>query len=103
MGTFFVSLVVTYTSGRTSDRSIHIIILIFISVIGNVIVVSTTSIPAHFFAMFLMPMGAVSAYQIILSWIANSFPRLLVKRSAFIRSQIQLRNAQIYAGHTSTQ
>jgi len=29
-------------------------------------------------------MGAVSAYQIIVSWVANSFPRPLVKRSSAI-------------------
>jgi hypothetical protein len=29
-------------------------------------------------------MGAVSAYQIIIAWVANSFPRPLVKRSAAI-------------------
>jgi len=100
MGTFFVSLVVTYTSGRTGDRSIHIILLMFISVIGNVIVVSTTSIPARFFTMFLMLMGAVSAYQIILSWIANSFPRPLVKRSACISIANMIGNcANIYGSY----
>ena len=31
-----------------------------------------------------MPMGAVSSYQIIGSWVANSFPRPLVKRSSAI-------------------
>ncbi|KAF4973867.1 hypothetical protein FZEAL_9185 [Fusarium zealandicum] len=34
--------------------------------------------------MFLMPMGAISSYQIIVSWVANSFPRPVVKRSAAI-------------------
>ena len=29
-------------------------------------------------------MGAVSAYQIILSWVANTFPRPLVKRASAI-------------------
>ena len=29
-------------------------------------------------------MGAVSSYQIIVSWVANSFPRPLVKRSSAI-------------------
>jgi hypothetical protein len=31
-----------------------------------------------------MPIGAVSSYQIIVSWVANSFPRPLVKRSSAI-------------------
>jgi hypothetical protein len=39
---------------------------------------------ARFFGMFLMPMGAVSAFQIIVAWVANSFIRPMVKRSAAI-------------------
>ena len=82
--TFLVSLVVTHTSGKTGDRAIHIICLMMISCIGNIIVVSTLNTGARYFAMFLMPLGAVSAYQIIITWIANSFPRPMVKRSAAI-------------------
>ena len=55
-----------------------------VSCVGNIIVVSTLNTGARFFAMFLMPLGAVSAYQIIVAWVANSFPRPLVKRSAAI-------------------
>ncbi|KAL9056364.1 MAG: hypothetical protein Q9162_002955 [Coniocarpon cinnabarinum] len=84
IATFLISLVVTYTSGRFGDRSYHILILQAVAVIGNIIVVSTLSIGARFFGMFLMPMGAVAAYQIIVAWVANSFPRPLVKRSACI-------------------
>ncbi|KAK9364889.1 major facilitator superfamily domain-containing protein [Lipomyces kononenkoae] len=82
--TFLVSLVVTYSSGRIGDRSKHIIGLMLISCIGNVIATVTSNTAARFFAMFLMPMGAVSAYQIILAWVAGTFPRPLVKRSAVI-------------------
>ncbi|KAI1480845.1 MFS general substrate transporter [Daldinia eschscholtzii] len=81
---FLVSLVVTYTSGRFADRSIHIVCLILISAAGNIIVVATLNKAVRFFALFLLPMGAVPAYQIILAWVANSFPRPLVKRSACI-------------------
>ncbi|KAI1173007.1 allantoate permease [Nemania sp. FL0916] len=84
IATFLVSLVVTFTSGRFADRSIHIICLMLVSVVGNIIAVSTLNTGARFFAIFLMPIGAVSAYQIILAWVANSFPRPLVKRSACI-------------------
>lgn len=72
-----------------------------LAAVGNAIAAGTTVVGARFFAMFLMPMGAVSscesiyaipAYavtnlstdQIIVSWVANSFPRPLVKRSAAI-------------------
>lgn len=82
--TFIVSLFVTWTSGRTGDRSIHIISLLCISLIGNIIAISTLKTGPRFFAMFLMPLGSVSAYQIIVAWVANSFPRPLVKRSAAI-------------------
>lgn len=97
IATFLVSLAVTYTSGRFNDRSFHIIALMLISVVGNIIVVSTLNTGARFFAMFLMPMGAVSAYQIILTWLANSFPRPLVKRSACISIANMIGNtANIY-------
>ncbi|KAK9785531.1 putative Major facilitator superfamily domain-containing protein [Seiridium cardinale] len=69
IGTFLVSLVVTYTSGKYRDRSIHIICLMLVSVVGNIIVVSSLNTGVRFFAMFLMPMGAVSAYQIVLACI----------------------------------
>ena len=102
IATFLISLLVTWTSGKTGDRSFHIIGLMVVSIIGNIIVVSTLNLGARFFGMlvfirwhisysilltvsrFLMPMGAVSAYQIIVAWVANSFPRPLVKRSASI-------------------
>jgi hypothetical protein len=51
IATFLASLVVTYTSGRFADRSIHIICLMMISVVGNIIVVSTLNTPARFFAV----------------------------------------------------
>jgi hypothetical protein len=82
--TFLTSLFVTWTSGKTGDRSIHIISLMLVACVGNVIATATTQVGARFFAMFLMPMGAVAAYQIILSWVANSFPRPMIKRSAVI-------------------
>ena len=45
-------------------------------------------------------MGAVSAYQIILAWIANSFPRPLVKRSAAIALANMIGNtASIYGSY----
>ncbi|KAI1364811.1 allantoate permease [Xylaria arbuscula] len=82
--TFLVSLVVTYTSSRYNDRGIHIICLMLISFVGNIIAVSTLNTGARFVALFLLPVGAVTSYQIILAWVANSFPRPLVKRSVCI-------------------
>lgn len=68
--TFLISLLVTWTAGKTNDRSIHIICLMCVSCIGNIIVITSTNNAVRFFAMFLMPMGAVSAYQILVAWVA---------------------------------
>lgn len=59
--TFLVSVLVTWTSAKTKDRSIHIICLMLVAAVGNAIAAATTHVGARFFAMFLMPMGAVSA------------------------------------------
>lgn len=100
IGTFLVSLVVTWTSSRTNDRSIHIVCLMLVSFIGNIIATNTTNLPARFFAMFLMPMGAISAYTIIVAWVANSFPRPLVKRSACISTANMIANCgNIYGSY----
>ncbi|KAI0856888.1 allantoate permease [Xylaria cubensis] len=100
IATFLVSLVVTYTSGRFNDRSIHIVSLMLISVVGNIIAVSTLNTGARFFAMFLLPIGAVTSYQIILAWVANSFPRPLVKRSACISfANLVGNSANIYGSY----
>lgn len=53
IGTFFVSLIVTWTSGRMNDRGLHIIALMLVSMAGCIIVTATTNTGARFFAMFL--------------------------------------------------
>lgn len=53
--------------------------LIAISCIGNIIATSTTKLGPRFLAMFLMTLGAVASYQIIVAWVANSFAGPLVK------------------------
>ncbi|KAH8819284.1 MFS transporter [Xylogone sp. PMI_703] len=82
--TFLVSLVVTWSSGRLVNRSFFIMGLLSLSCAGNIIMITTTAIGPRFFAMFLLPMGTIPAYQLIVSWVANSFPRPLVKRSIAI-------------------
>ncbi|KAI0397149.1 allantoate permease [Xylariaceae sp. FL0594] len=100
VATFLVSLVVTYTSGRFADRSIHIMCLMMISVVGNITVVSTLNTATRFFAMFLLPIGAVTSYQIVLAWVANSFPHPLVKRSACISfANLVGNSANIYGSY----
>lgn len=65
-GTFLVSVAVTFSSAKTNDRSLHIFILMLIAAIGNAIATATNVLGARFFAMFLMPMGAVPACELTL-------------------------------------
>ncbi|KAK4167452.1 putative MFS transporter [Cladorrhinum sp. PSN259] len=98
--TFLISVCVTFTSAKTKDRSLHIFGLMLLSAVGNAIATGSTTLGARFFAMFLMPMGAVSAYQIILSWVANSFPRPMVKRGAAVAICNMIGNtASIYGSY----
>ena len=59
--TFLVSVGVTWTSARTNDRSLHIAALMVLAAVGNAIATGTGVLGARFFAMFLMPIGAVPA------------------------------------------
>ncbi|KAJ5155132.1 uncharacterized protein N7500_010571 [Penicillium coprophilum] len=91
MATFLVSLLVTWTSGKLNNRSLHIICLMIISVVG-VIATVTTNFGAEFFAIFLN----VTYHSIV----ANPFPRPLVKRSAAIAIANMVGNtASIYGSY----
>jgi len=63
-GTFLVSVAVTFSSAKTNDRSLHIFGLMLFAAVGNAIATGTTVLGARFFAMFLMPMGAVPACEL---------------------------------------
>lgn len=71
-----------------------------VAAVGNAIATGSTAVGARFFAMFLMPMGSISAYTVIVGWVANSFPRPLVKRSASIAIVNMIGNtASIYGSY----
>ncbi|KAG8411880.1 hypothetical protein J3458_015175 [Metarhizium acridum] len=98
--TFLVSISVNWTAAKTKDKSIHIFCLMTIATAGNAIATGATAPGARFFAMFLMPMGSTAAYTIIVGWVANSFPRPLVKRSAAIAIVNMIGNtASIYGSY----
>jgi hypothetical protein len=71
-----------------------------VAAVGNAIATGSTTVGARYFAMYLMPVGSISAYQIIVSWVANSFPRPMVKRSACIAIANMIGNtATIYGSY----
>lgn len=94
------SIIVNLTAAKTKDRWIHITTLMVLSAVGNAVATGSTNTGARFFAMFLMAMGAVSAYTILVGWVANSFPRPLVKRSSAIAIANMIGNcASIYGSY----
>lgn len=82
--TFLTSICVTLSAAKTQDRSLHIAGMMLIAAAGNAIAAGSTNKGVRFFSLFLMPMGSISAYTILVPWVANSFPRPLVKRSACV-------------------
>lgn len=79
-----VSVGINWSAAKTNDRSIHIAILMIVSSIGNAIAIGTTSFASRYFAMFLIPVGVISAYTVLVSWISSSFPLPDIKRSSAI-------------------
>lgn len=82
--TLLAALGVSYHSSRSQERSIHIACSMLVGAVGNVVAITTTGVGPRFLAMFLMPMGVLPAFQMILAWITSSFPRPLAKRAVVV-------------------
>ncbi len=97
---FLVSLLATYTAGRFGNRTYHIVVLMSIACIGNIMMISTTKVPVRFVAMFLLPMGASACFQIIVTFVASSFPRPFEKRAQVVAWGSTMGNlASIYGSY----
>jgi hypothetical protein len=62
----------------------HIAACMIVGAIGNIIVISTGNTGARMFAMYLISIGVLPPFQIILAWITSSFSRPLAKRSVIV-------------------
>jgi ABC-type Na+ efflux pump permease subunit len=82
--TFIVVLLVSYHSSRTKERSMHIACCMLVGAIGNIIMITTNNLGARMFAMYLLPIGVLPPFQLILAWITSSFARPLAKRSVVV-------------------
>lgn len=80
----FVITAVTFHSDRKQERYLHIICPLFITLVANIIAVSTTNTAARYIAMMLMPPSFYSASTVLLSWIAGSISQPSVKRASAI-------------------
>jgi hypothetical protein len=68
-------------SDKKQERTLHIICPFIITIIANVIAISTTKIAPRYLAMCLLPGSFYSASIVILSWISSSMTGPHVKRA----------------------
>lgn len=71
-------------SDRTQERYLHIVVPLCITLVANIIAVSTLSIAARYVAMMLLPTSFYSAAVVILSWITGTISQPAIKRASAI-------------------
>ncbi|KAI1340167.1 nicotinamide mononucleotide permease [Xylariaceae sp. FL0016] len=73
-----------FHSDRKQERFLHIVIPLIITLVANIIAVSSLNIGARYFAMMLLPASFYSSAVVTLSWITGSLNQPSVKRAAAI-------------------
>ncbi|THZ39556.1 MFS general substrate transporter [Aureobasidium pullulans] len=73
-----------FHSDKMGERYLHIALPLTITVVANIIAVSTLNVGARYFAMCLMPLSFYSSAICQLSWISGSLSQPAVKRAASI-------------------
>lgn len=71
-------------SDKTGERAFHIIGPFFVTILANVIAVSTTNTAARYTAMMLMPGSFYSSTIVLLSWISTTVTGSHAKRAVAI-------------------
>ncbi|KAM0718617.1 hypothetical protein Q7P37_005687 [Cladosporium fusiforme] len=87
------SLLNSWHSGKTQERSYHIVAGAAISVVGQILSTTTHNLGARYFAMFLQAMGSFSIFQLILAWISSTIPRPKAKRGVAVAICTAVANA----------
>ena len=77
-------LVNGWHSDRTQERFLHIVVPLCITLVANIIAVSTLNIAARYVAMMLLPTSFYSAAVVILSWITGTLAQPSIKRASAI-------------------
>ncbi|KAJ6787524.1 hypothetical protein PWT90_10856 [Aphanocladium album] len=89
-----ISYCVAWNSDRTQERFWHIVTPMLVGIVGFVICMSTSNVPARYVALFLQT-SSYAGYIVFYSWIASTFPRPPAKRAvaiAIINAFAQLGN-----------
>ncbi|KAK1700891.1 major facilitator superfamily domain-containing protein [Colletotrichum godetiae] len=73
-----------FHSDRKQERFLHIVIPLCVTLVANIIAVSTTNTAARYVAMMLLPGSFYAAAVVVLSWITGSLAQPSVKRASAI-------------------
>ncbi|KAH8884662.1 major facilitator superfamily transporter [Thozetella sp. PMI_491] len=93
-----VSMGVSISSDKRSERYFHLILPLFFGMIGFIISCATVSLGPRYFAMFLILGGVYGSFNVSYAWVSSSLPRPLEKRAASFAFINMVGNfAQIYA------
>lgn len=60
-----------------------------IGAIGNIVVITSGKVGVRMFALYLLPIGVLPPFQMILAWITSIFSRPLGKRFDIVRADAQ--------------
>lgn len=85
-------LVVGFHSDRVGERYWHISLPLVITMVANIIAVSTLNTAARYTAMMLMPASFYAAVVVLLSWITGTLNQPVAKRAAAIALIISICN-----------
>ncbi|KAI3391063.1 hypothetical protein diail_8068 [Diaporthe ilicicola] len=77
-------LAVGFHSDRIGERYWHIVLPLIITLVANIIAVSTLNTAARYTAIMLMPPSFYAAYTVLLSWITGSLSQPVAKRASAI-------------------
>jgi hypothetical protein len=81
---YFVTLGVSWSSGRNLEHGWHIIGSIMLSIIGAAVMISTLNTGARYFSLILLCSGPFVGLNIHVSWETTVVPRPRTKRAALI-------------------
>ncbi|VUC32469.1 unnamed protein product [Clonostachys rosea] len=73
-----------FHSDRTSERFYHITVALCVTLVANIIAVSTLNIAARYVAMMLLPGSFYASTIVTLSWITGSLSQPTAKRASAI-------------------
>ncbi|KAL3480938.1 major facilitator superfamily domain-containing protein [Aspergillus californicus] len=81
---YFVTLAISWSSGRMFEHCWHIIVPILVALGGAVLMISTLNVGARYFSLVLLCTGPYVGLNIQISWETTVVPRPRTKRAALI-------------------